>query len=46
MIAFIEFQQRDDIDDEEAIKEYASYKLQFKTEQLTKFFAEHKDEEW
>jgi len=38
--------QRDDIDDEEAIKEYASYKLQFKTEQLTKFFAEHKDEEW
>lgn len=38
--------QRDDIDDEDAIKEYATYKLQFKTEQLTKFFSEHTDEEW
>ena len=39
-------QQDDNIDDEEAIREYASYKLKFKTEQLTKFFGDHKDEEW
>ena len=41
-----QLQQDDNIDDEEAIREYAAYKLKFKTEQLTKFFADHKDEEW
>ena len=41
-----QLQQDDNIDDEEAIREYAAYKLKFKTEQLNKFFADHKDEEW
>jgi len=48
MMTFKNFlsKQDDNIDDEEAIKEYAAYKLKFKTEQLSKFFADHKDEEW
>jgi len=48
MMTFKNFlaKQDDNIDDEEAVKEYATYKLKFKTEQLNKFFADHKDEEW
>jgi hypothetical protein len=48
MMTFKNFlaQQDDSIDDEEAVKKYAAYKMEFKKEQLSKFFAEHKGEEW
>ena len=38
MMTFKSFlsKQDDNIDDEEAVKEYANYKLKFKMEQLTK----------
>merc|ERR1712001_693652 len=38
--------QDDSISDEEAIKKYAEYKLEFKRQQLNEFFVTHKDEEW
>lgn len=38
--------QEDDISDEDAIKKYNDYKLEFKKGQLTKFFEAHKAEEW
>merc|ERR1719500_1118323 len=38
--------QDDTITDEEAIKKYAEYKLEFKRQQLNEFFVSHKDEEW
>ena len=38
--------QDDTISDEEAIKKYAEYKLEFKRQQLNEFFVSHKDEEW
>ena len=38
--------QDDTISDEEAIKKYAEYKLEFKRQQLNEFFVNHKDEEW
>ena len=38
--------QDDTITDEEAIKKYAEYKLEFKRQQLNEFFVNHKDEEW
>jgi len=37
--------QDDSISDEEAIKKYAEYKLEFKRQQLNEFFVTHKDEE-
>jgi len=37
--------QDDTISDEEAIKKYAEYKLEFKRQQLNEFFVNHKDEE-
>lgn len=37
--------QDDSISDEEAIKKYADYKLEFKRQQLNEFFVSHKDEE-
>jgi SERRATE/Ars2, N-terminal domain len=36
----------DSISDEEAIKKYADYKLEFRRQQLNEFFTSHKDEEW
>merc|ERR1719509_23822 len=38
--------QDDTITDEEAIKKYAEYKLEFMRQQLNEFFVTHKDEEW
>ena len=38
--------QDDSITDEDAIKNYNNYKLEFKRQQLHQFFVEHKDEEW
>jgi len=37
--------QDDAISDEEALKKYADYKLEFKRQQLNEFFVNHKDEE-
>lgn len=37
--------QDDTISDEDAIKKYADYKLEFKRQQLNEFFVSHKDEE-
>nr|SVE85426.1 EOG090X04A7 [Daphnia pulicaria] len=36
----------DSISDEEAVKKYAEYKLEFRRQQLNEFFTSHKDEEW
>nr|CAG4651738.1 EOG090X04A7 [Triops cancriformis] len=36
----------DSISDEEAVKKYAEYKLEFRRQQLNEFFTAHKDEEW
>ncbi|KAJ9586176.1 hypothetical protein L9F63_020181 [Diploptera punctata] len=38
--------QDDNITDEEAIKKYNEYKLEFKRQQLNEFFVTHKEEEW
>merc|ERR1719422_1015640 len=43
--AFLQTQD-DQISDEEAIKKYAEYKLEFKRQQLNEFFVTHKEEEW
>ena len=39
-------QQDDNISDEEAIKRYNEYKVEFKRTQISNFFLEHKEEEW
>ena len=39
-------QQDDNITDEEAIRKYNEYKLDFKKLQIQEFFNEHKEEEW
>nr|CAG4643871.1 EOG090X04A7 [Lepidurus arcticus] len=36
----------DSISDDEAVKKYAEYKLEFRRQQLNEFFTAHKDEEW
>jgi len=38
--------QDDGISDEDAIKKYGEYKLEFKRQQLNEFFVTHKEEEW
>ena len=38
--------QDDSISDEDAVKKYAEYKMEFKRQQLNEFFVSHKDEEW
>lgn len=38
--------QDDMITDDEAIKKYTEYKLDFKRQQLNEFFLAHKEEEW
>lgn len=38
--------QEDTITDEQAIKRYNEYKLEFRRQQLNEFFVAHKDEEW
>ena len=39
-------QQDDNISDEEAIKRYNEYKVEFKRTQINNFFLEHKEEDW
>ena len=39
-------QQDDNISDEDAIKMYNDYKLEFKKTQINNFFLEHKEEDW
>merc|ERR1719193_2782660 len=48
MMSFKSFMQTQDdsISDEEGIKKYAEYKLEFKRQQLNEFFVTHKEEEW
>jgi hypothetical protein len=48
MLSFKQFlaQQDDNISDEDAIKRYNDYKLDFKRTQINKFFLDHRDEEW
>lgn len=48
MLAFKAFltQQDDNISDEEAIRKYNEYKLDFKKQQINEFFLAHKEEEW
>ncbi|XP_074656901.1 serrate RNA effector molecule homolog [Tubulanus polymorphus] len=38
--------QDDSISDEEAVKKFAEYKLEFHRDQINEFFLAHKDEEW
>ena len=48
MLSFKQFlaKQEDSIDDQEAVKKYNEYKLEFHKAQLSEFFLAHKDEEW
>ncbi|XP_041473947.1 serrate RNA effector molecule homolog isoform X3 [Lytechinus variegatus] len=48
MLSFKQFlaKQEDSIDDQEAVKKYNAYKLEFHKAQLSEFFLAHKDEEW
>ena len=39
-------QQDDNISDEDAIKKYNEYKMDFKKTQINNFFLEHKEEDW
>jgi len=48
MVLFKQFlaNQDESISEEEAVKRYNQYKLEFKKTQLNDFFLAHKDEEW
>ncbi|CAD6194737.1 unnamed protein product [Caenorhabditis auriculariae] len=48
MLTFKRFllNQEDDISDEDAVKKYNEYKIDFKRQQLERFFRAHKEEEW
>lgn len=48
MMSFKQFlaNQEDNITDEESIRRFNEYKLDFKRKQLVEFFDAHKDEEW
>ncbi|CAF1205368.1 unnamed protein product [Rotaria sp. Silwood1] len=48
MLSFKNFllNQDDNIDQEEAVKRYNDYKIDFKKTQITEFFTTHKNEEW
>ena len=48
MMSFKQFlqSQDDNITDEEAIRKFNDYKLDFKRQQIHEFFLQHKDEEW
>ncbi len=48
MLSFKNFlhDQDDNIDQEEAVKRYTEYKIDFKKTQIAEFFAAHKDEDW
>ncbi len=48
MLSFKNFlhDQDDNIDQEEAVKRYNVYKIDFKKTQIAEFFTAHKDEDW
>ncbi|KAB7497435.1 Serrate RNA effector molecule-like protein [Armadillidium nasatum] len=48
MMSFKAFMEQCDenINEEEALKKYSDYKLEFKRQQLNEFFINHKEEEW
>jgi len=48
LLSFKQFLQRQDdsISDEDAIKHYADYKLEFKKTQINNYFLEHKEQDW
>ena len=48
MMTFKQFlsSQDDNITDEEAIKKFGDYKVEFRKQQINEFFVQHKDEEW
>ncbi|XP_077487613.1 arsenic resistance protein 2 isoform X1 [Amblyomma americanum] len=48
MMTFKQFlsSQDDLIDDQEAVRKYNEYKMDFKRQQLNEFFVNHKEEEW
>lgn len=48
MMTFKQFlgSQDDAIDDQEAVKKYNEYKLEFRRQQINEFFLNHKEEEW
>lgn len=48
MMTFKQFlqQQDDTIGEEDAIKRYNNYKIDFKRQQISEFFVAHKEEEW
>ena len=48
MLSFKHFlqDQDDNIDQEEAVKRYNEYKIDFKKTQIAEFFSAHKDEDW
>ena len=48
MMTFKQFlnAQDDNIGDEEAVKKYQEYKLEFRKTQMSDFFQQHKEEEW
>lgn len=48
MMSFKAFMEQcdDSISEEEALRKYSDYKLEFKRQQLNEFFVNHKEEEW
>ena len=48
MMTFKQFlsSQDDNITDEEAIKKFSDYKVEFRKRQINEYFVQHKDEEW
>ncbi|XP_077539852.1 arsenic resistance protein 2 isoform X3 [Haemaphysalis longicornis] len=48
MMTFKQFlgSQDDGIDDQEAVRKYNEYKMDFRRQQLNEFFINHKEEEW
>ncbi|XP_066963072.1 serrate RNA effector molecule homolog isoform X2 [Macrobrachium rosenbergii] len=48
MMSFKSFMEQcdDSISEEEALRKYSDYKLEFKRQQLNEFFVNHKEEEW
>ncbi|XP_037282012.2 arsenic resistance protein 2 isoform X5 [Rhipicephalus microplus] len=48
MMTFKQFlgSQDDSIDDQEAVRKYNEYKMDFRRQQLNEFFVNHKEEEW
>jgi len=48
MMSFKAFMEQCDenISDDDAVRKYSQYKLEFKRQQLNEFFISHKEEEW